>query len=243
MPRFALRPASKRPTNRAVILVKTVKGDGIDHGAGKARIPRTRRKTSQPRRTDQDLRPSAFGIPLPDDDALAVAQFLSATRMTREELRICCFRTSAFTGRFRTGAQRRVACPKLNGAAADREMFADLLKDGTEVHGPGVISTTTAAVRTARKTVEGSGISVAYVVPIVPDEARTFGMDALFRVAGRHLFTRRVKNIPTGRCRHEPVELHRKRKTVSCCRKGSAKPAPWHRFLPPVPHTRCMACR
>ena len=55
--------------------------------------------------------------------------------------------------------------------------FAEGSKAGLEV------STTMAFVRLMRKLMRDKGIG-RYVVPIIPDEARTFGMDAMFREVG-----------------------------------------------------------
>ncbi|MEM8562116.1 MAG: pyruvate dehydrogenase (acetyl-transferring), homodimeric type, partial [Pseudomonadota bacterium] len=73
--------------------------------------------------------------------------------------------------------ERRLDCPQLN--PPEMEAFAQLLKGS----GDRSLSTTMAAVRMLGKLMKEPEIG-KYVVPIVPDEARTFGMDSLFKVNG-----------------------------------------------------------
>ena len=72
---------------------------------------------------------------------------------------------------------RQVRCAKL--APPPLELFQDML-DGT---GERAVSTTMAMVRMLQKLLRDKRIG-RYIVPIVPDEARTFGMDGLFPQAG-----------------------------------------------------------
>ena len=72
------------------------------------------------------------------------------------------------------------------------------------------------------------------IVPIIPDEARTFGMDPLFKEVG-------IYN-PLGQ-RYTPVDKelllsYSRRRTASCSRRASPRPARWPRSRPPAPHTR-----
>jgi len=73
--------------------------------------------------------------------------------------------------------QRKVECPVLPGP--DLSLFQSAL-DGS---GDRAASTTMAMVRMLAQLMKDAALG-DYVVPIVPDEARTFGMDALFKVAG-----------------------------------------------------------
>ena len=61
----------------------------------------------------------------------------------------------------------------------DADLF-DSFNAGSESR---TLSTTTAMVRLLTKLLRDKAVG-QYIVPIVPDEARTFGMDALFKVAG-----------------------------------------------------------
>ena len=73
--------------------------------------------------------------------------------------------------------KREVAASSLN--PPHTEIFASF-DSGS---GSRSLSTTTAMVRLLTKLLKDPEVG-QYVVPIVPDEARTFGMDALFKVAG-----------------------------------------------------------
>ena len=73
--------------------------------------------------------------------------------------------------------ERQVDCPTLSAPAL--KVFQSAI-DGT---GDRAASTTMAMVRMLAQLMKDDSLG-DYVVPIVPDEARTFGMDALFKVAG-----------------------------------------------------------
>ena len=85
---------------------------------------------------------------------------------------------------------RNVRCERL--APPPLSMFRDML----EGSGKREVSTTMAVVRMLQRLLRDKRIG-RYVVPIVPDEARTFGMDSLFSRAG--IFT------PGGQ-RYQPVD-------------------------------------
>ena len=83
-------------------------------------------------------------------------------------------------------------------------------------------STTTAFARLLRNLLRDEGIGKR-VVPIIPDEARTFGLDALFREVKIY--------APFGQT-YEPVDAelllsYQRRATVGSSRRGSPKPARW----------------
>ncbi len=77
--------------------------------------------------------------------------------------------------------KREVDCPAL--PAPELEFFKDQLKGSGERE----ISTTMAFVRILAKLMQHPDLG-KYIVPIVPDEARTFGMEGLFRKAGIYSF-------------------------------------------------------
>ncbi|SVB83151.1 uncharacterized protein METZ01_LOCUS236005, partial [marine metagenome] len=72
---------------------------------------------------------------------------------------------------------RKVVCPTL--PSPDLALFREQLNGS----GKRAISTTMAFVRMLTKLMQHDELG-RYIVPIVPDEARTFGMEALFRRAG-----------------------------------------------------------
>ena len=151
-----------------VILVKTVKGDGM--GAVQARNTVHQQKNLKPKERIACAR--EYGIPL-SDEAIVRAEFYCPADDSEEFLHIRKQREQL--GGFLPS--REVSCPSLK--APPREDFAEFLKGS----GQRTVSTTMAAVRLLATLLKDKSIG-KYIVPIVPDEARTFGMDGLFRVAG-----------------------------------------------------------
>ena len=152
-----------------VILVKTVKGDGM--GGAVQGLNTVHQKKNL--KADERIRCGRdYGIPL-SDEQLAAAAFYRPPADS-EEARYLAARRAALSGPL---PARRVDCRSL--AAPGLERIAEFMKgsDGRAV------STTTAAVRLLARLLQDPALG-RYVVPIVPDEARTFGMDALFKVAG-----------------------------------------------------------
>jgi pyruvate dehydrogenase E1 component len=77
------------------------------------------------------------------------------------------------------------------------------------------------------------------VVPIVPDEARTFGMEGMFRQLGIYSHVGQL---------YEPVDsdqvmYYREEKTARSCRRASTRPAPCRPGSPPPPPTPTTARR
>ena len=151
-----------------VILIKTVKGDGMTTVQGSNTVHQKKNLSAEERISCG----RAFGIPL-SDEALAAADFYRPDADS-EEIKYLQQRRADLGGYL---PRREVNCPAL--LPPDLENFTDLLKDSGERQ----FSTTTAAVRMLAKLLKDKSLG-KYIVPIVPDEARTFGMDALFRVAG-----------------------------------------------------------
>ena len=127
----------------------------------------------------------------------------------------------------RAGARRAAA------AASLEPLFEEFYK-GTEGR---KASTTMVFVRMLSKLLRDKEIG-KLIVPIVPDEARTFGMEALFR-AGRHLLARRPA-LRAGRHGHAPL-LQGSDRTARSSKKASPKPARCRRSSPPAPPTRRTA--
>ncbi|MGR8949024.1 MAG: pyruvate dehydrogenase (acetyl-transferring), homodimeric type [Gammaproteobacteria bacterium] len=157
--------ATGKPT---VILVKTVKGDGMTTVQGSNTVHQKKNLSAEERISCG----KAFGIPLADSE-LAKAAFYRPPESS-DEIRYLKEHRHALGGFL---PRREVDCPALQPPSLDA--FKDLLSDSGERQ----FSTTTAAVRMLAKLLKDKTLG-KYVVPIVPDEARTFGMDALFRVAG-----------------------------------------------------------
>ena len=164
----AFAEAAQSRGKPTVILCKTVKGDGMGESAGRNTVHQKKNLTPE-ERVDLAQR---FGIPI-DADAARRAEFYRPPEDS-EELRCLRERRAALGGSL---PRRVVACPALE--APSLEFFADQLKGSGERQ----ISTTMALVRMLSKLVRQPDLG-RYVVPIVPDEARTFGMDGLFAQAG-----------------------------------------------------------
>jgi pyruvate dehydrogenase E1 component len=152
-----------------VILAKTVKGFGLGKGGEGQMIAHQQKKLSE-----EDLRAfrDRFNIPVSDED-IARLPFRKPDESS-EEARYLQERRAAFGGYL--PARRKEAQPL---AIPPLEAFQPVL-EGT---GEREISTTMAFVRLLTILLKDKNIG-KNVVPIVPDEARTFGMEGLFRQIG-----------------------------------------------------------
>ncbi len=156
---------SSRPT---VVLIKTIKGFGMQGYEGSNAVHQ-KKSLSAEERVETARR---LGIPI-DDEAAAQAKFYRPADDS-EELQYLREHREALGGAW---PRRQVDCPSL--PPPDLDCFADQLKGS----GDRELSTTMAFVRMLAKLLDHKELG-KYVVPIVPDEARTFGMEALFRKAG-----------------------------------------------------------
>jgi pyruvate dehydrogenase E1 component len=149
-----------------VILAKTVKGFGLGKGGEGQMVAHQQKKL-----TEDDLRAfrDRFHIPISDDD-LARLPFRKPEAHT-DESRYLRERRAALGGYL--PARRREAPPLV---VPPLETFSPLL----ESTGEREISTTMAFVRLLTILLKDKNIG-RNIVPIVPDEARTFGMEGLFR--------------------------------------------------------------
>jgi pyruvate dehydrogenase E1 component len=157
--------ARGRPT---AILIKTIKGYGMQGYEG-SNVVHQKKNLSGEERVETARR---LGIPLSDEAAARAEYFRPAD--DSEEIRYLRARRAALGGPW---PQRRVECPTL--VAPPLTLFQEQLV-GSGERG---LSTTMGFVRMLSKLIDDPGLG-RYVVPIVPDEARTFGMEALFRKAG-----------------------------------------------------------
>ncbi|MGE0625064.1 MAG: pyruvate dehydrogenase (acetyl-transferring), homodimeric type [Pseudomonadales bacterium] len=151
-----------------VILLKTVKGDGLGPGTEGSNTVHQKKQLSADERRELAKR---LDIPLPEADVLKASFYLppedsSETRYLKE-------RRQALGGYL---PRREVACERLD--PPDLSLFQDMLA-GSERE----VSTTRVIVRMLAKLLRDKRLG-RYIVPIVPDEARTFGMDGLFPQAG-----------------------------------------------------------
>jgi pyruvate dehydrogenase E1 component len=165
----AYRRACESEDRPTVILVKTVKGDGM----GSALQGRNTAHQKKDLSTEERIACArGWGIPL-DDQSIARAEFYRPSEDS-EEMSYLRSRREALGGYL---PKRDVSPSSLSPPDAD--IFATF-NGGSESRS---LSTTTAMVRLLTKLLRDKAVG-QYIVPIVPDEARTFGMDALFKVAG-----------------------------------------------------------
>jgi pyruvate dehydrogenase E1 component len=152
-----------------VILAKTVKGFGLGKGGEGQMVAHQQKKLSE-----EDLRVfrDRFNIPVADED-LSGLPFRKPDE-TSDEARYLGEKRAALGGFL---PQRRRTAPPL--VVPPLEAFAGLLEGSGERE----ISTTMAFVRLLSVLLKDKNIG-RNIVPIVPDEARTFGMEGLFRQIG-----------------------------------------------------------
>jgi pyruvate dehydrogenase E1 component len=165
----AYKAAVEHKGSPTVILAKTIKGYGLgETGEGK-NITHQQKKLNE-----EELREfrTRFGIPISDED-VAEAPFYRPPDDS-PELKYLNERRRKLGGY--VPARRRTSVP-IQGLADD--LFDEFYKGtaGREV------STTMVFVRLLSKLLKDQKIG-DLIVPIVPDEARTFGMEALFRQCG-----------------------------------------------------------
>ena len=152
-----------------VILAKTVKGFGLGKGGEGQMVAHQQKKLSE-----EDLRAfrDRFNIPVSDDDITRLP--FKKPDENSDEARYMREKRASFGGYLPT---RRKEAPPL--AVPPLEAFQPVL-EGT---GEREISTTMAFVRILTILLKDKAIG-KNIVPIVPDEARTFGMEGLFRQIG-----------------------------------------------------------
>ncbi|HLQ14145.1 MAG TPA: pyruvate dehydrogenase (acetyl-transferring), homodimeric type [Steroidobacteraceae bacterium] len=165
----AYSAAVKTSGQPTVILAKTVKGFGLGKAAEGQMVAHQQKKLD-----DVSLRElrDRFNIPVSDDD-IAKLPFRKPAADS-EEMRYLHERRKELGGYLprRLPSTERLAIPELAA-------FQSIL-DGTAER---EISTTMAFVRILGVLLKDKNIG-RHVVPIVPDEARTFGMEGLFRQIG-----------------------------------------------------------
>ncbi|HXX17631.1 MAG TPA: pyruvate dehydrogenase (acetyl-transferring), homodimeric type [Candidatus Eremiobacteraceae bacterium] len=181
----AYKAAVEHKGSPTVILARTIKGYGLgEAGEGK-------NVTHQQKKLNEDeLREfrSRFGIPLSDDDVANLPFYRPPE--DSEEIRYLRARREALGGYV---PKRKVRSQPIEVHHHD-ELFREFHdgSDGREV------STTMAFVAMLRKMLKDPEIG-KLIVPIVPDEARTFGMESLFRTVG--IYSSQGQ-------RYEPVDLN-----------------------------------
>jgi len=152
-----------------VILAKTIKGYGLGESGEGKNITHQQKKLNEDELKQFRTR---FSIPISDDD-VAEAPFYKP-EADSEEMKYMHDRRKTLGGYM--PARREKSEPL---KTPSDELFKEFYQgtDGREV------STTMAYVRILTKLLKDNDIG-KLIVPIIPDEARTFGMEALFRQCG-----------------------------------------------------------
>jgi len=165
----AFKAAVEHTGSPTVILARTIKGYGLSEAGEGRNITHQQKKLNQDELLEFRTR---FGIPLSDEEAMSATFYrppesspeLVYLRQHREQL-----------GGFMP--TRGVRCEPLT-------MPPDSVFDEFNAGSDGRdISTTMAFVRLLTKLLKDEDLG-RLVVPIIPDEARTFGMESLFRQIG-----------------------------------------------------------
>lgn len=165
----AFKAATTHVGQPTVILAKTIKGYGLGESGEGKNITHQQKKLNEEEM--KEFR-SRFGIPISDDD-IANAPFFKPSEDSSEMQYLLARRKEL--GGFvpsRKGDVRPIKTPP-------EDIFEEFYK-GTEGR---EVSTTMVFVRILAKLLKDKEIG-KYIVPIVPDEARTFGMESLFRQVG-----------------------------------------------------------
>jgi pyruvate dehydrogenase E1 component len=180
----AYKAAVEHKGGPTVILARTIKGYGLgEAGEGK-------NVTHQQKKLNEDeLREfrSRFGIPLNDDDCITVPFY----RPSEDSIELQYLRSR----REALGGYTPKRSARSTPIAANHD---ELFKEFTEGSDEREVSTTMAFVAMLRKMLKDPEIG-KLIVPIVPDEARTFGMESLFRTVGIYA---------SGGQKYEPVDMN-----------------------------------
>lgn len=164
----AFAQATQHQGSPTCLLVKTVKGYGMGNAGEGQNITHQQKKMAEDQlRAFRDR----FKIPV-DDQALVSAPFVS---LDDDQKAYLAARRKALGGEFPKRTWRDA--PKLE--IPELSVFSAQLKSSGERE----ISTTMAFVRILTTLLRDKRIG-RQVVPIVPDESRTFGMEGLFRSVG-----------------------------------------------------------
>jgi pyruvate dehydrogenase E1 component len=167
----AYSSAVKHRGQPTVILAKTIKGYGLGK-QGQAKNP-----THQLKKVDiatiREMR-DRFNIPIPDDQLEKLPFYVPAA--DSPEMKYLQEHRKALGGFFPQRRPKAEATPVVPALAT----FEQVLKGSGEGR---EISTTMAFVRVLTALVRDKELGKR-IVPIVPDEARTFGMEGMFRQLG-----------------------------------------------------------
>ncbi len=165
----AYKAAMDHKGQPTVILAKTVKGYGLGEAGEGRNITHQQKKLNE-----KELREfrARFGVPISDEE-IAETPFFRPAPDSRE-------RQYLLNRRKQLGGflpRRQVTAKPLEVPSLD--LFAEMMKGSGKFE----VSTTMGFVRLLSLLVRHKAVG-RQIVPIIPDEARTFGLDALFREIG-----------------------------------------------------------
>lgn len=165
----AYKTAVEHKGSPTVILAQTIKGYGLGESGEGRNISHQQKKLNE-----EELRQfrSRFGIPISDED-VAKAPFYKPAKNS-EEMKYLQKRRKELGGHVPT---RIVKVKPLKNPPAS--VFDEFYKGS----GGREVATTMVFVNLLSKLLKDKELG-KYIVPIVPDEARTFGMESLFRQVG-----------------------------------------------------------
>ncbi|MGA7842613.1 MAG: pyruvate dehydrogenase (acetyl-transferring), homodimeric type, partial [Candidatus Acidiferrales bacterium] len=165
----AYKAATENKGSPTVVLARTIKGYGLGEAGEGKNITHQQKKLNEDELRDFRTR---FDIPLDDAQCAEVPFYRPAE--DSEEITYLRARREELGGYVPRRSARSTPL-----VADHEELFKEFLtgSDGREV------STTMAFVGILRKMLRDPEMG-KLIVPIVPDEARTFGMESLFRTAG-----------------------------------------------------------
>ncbi len=152
-----------------VVLMKTVKGFGMGEAGEGMNITHGQKKLKEKELLEFRTR---FHIPLSDEDVAALPFYRLPEESPETGYLKARREALGYAGPSRSGFGNPLTLPEGS--------FYDEFKTGTDGR---EISTTMAFVRLLAKLLKDPEVG-PLVVPIVPDEARTFGMESLFRAVG-----------------------------------------------------------
>jgi len=165
----AYHAAVRHKGSPTVILAKTIKGYGLGEAGEGRNVTHQQKKLNE-----EELRHfrSRFGIPIPDDRIQDTPFYRPAEQS--EEMRYLKERRRTLGGYL---PARSVSVPIFRPPPID--LYGEFMKGSGERE----VATTMVMVTLLNKLLSDKKIG-RYLVPIVPDEARTFGMESLFRKIG-----------------------------------------------------------
>ncbi len=198
-----------RPT---VIIAKTIKGYGLGEGGEGRNVTHQQKKLNEVELREFRTR---FGIPISDED-VAKAPFYRPPEDS-PEIQYLRERRQALGGPLpaRSTTQPVLKIPR-----------KDSFPESFESSGDREVSTTMAFVRMFGRLLRNKDIG-KLIVPIVPDESRTFGMESLFRQCGIYAHTGQL---------YEPVDsetvlYYREAKDGQILEEGITEPGSMSSFI------------